>query len=211
MARTTATNFTGGLQFPYATAATDLFKKEDVQVVAQALDQHDHSSGKGLALAAGAIGTGIITSAMIADGTIATADLAANSVTQAGFSQGLTANPTTTSTSPVDLDGNGTGNVLRVDLTTKGGDLLCWLEGNFSIAVLGGVVYLYLSLDGAAEVATQYIQEYVAGYAFQITTHWRFTGVSAGAHYVKARWAVNGNTGTALQTYRQLLVLERIK
>lgn len=48
MARTTATNFTGGLQFPYATAATDVFKKEDVQTLAQAVDQHDHTAGKGL-------------------------------------------------------------------------------------------------------------------------------------------------------------------
>jgi hypothetical protein len=50
MARTNATNFAGALQFPYATAATDLFKKEDIQTLAQAVDQHDHSTGKGLAL-----------------------------------------------------------------------------------------------------------------------------------------------------------------
>ena len=48
MARTTATNFTGALQFPYATAAADLFKKEDVQTLALAVDQHDHTTGKGL-------------------------------------------------------------------------------------------------------------------------------------------------------------------
>ena len=48
MARTNATNFSGGLQFPYATAAADLFKKEDVQVLAQAVDQHDHTTGKGV-------------------------------------------------------------------------------------------------------------------------------------------------------------------
>ena len=48
MARQNATNFTGPLQFPYATAAADLFKKEDVQTLALAVDQHDHSAGKGL-------------------------------------------------------------------------------------------------------------------------------------------------------------------
>ena len=47
MARTNATNFSGGLQFPYATSATDVFKKEDVQTLAQAVDQHDHTTGKG--------------------------------------------------------------------------------------------------------------------------------------------------------------------
>ena len=51
MARTTATNFSGGLQFPYATAATDIFKKEDVQTLAQAVDQHDHTAGKGKSVA----------------------------------------------------------------------------------------------------------------------------------------------------------------
>jgi hypothetical protein len=91
MARTVATNFTSTLQFPKATAATDLFKKEDVQTLAEAVDQHDHSAGKGVVvnvagIAAGAInGSQItdntITSAKITDGTIATADLANAAVT----------------------------------------------------------------------------------------------------------------------------------
>jgi len=83
MTRTTATNFTAPLQFPYATAGTDVFMKEDVQVLAQAVDQHNHTSGKGLPMAAGSIPNGTITSAMIADGTIATADLANAAVTNA--------------------------------------------------------------------------------------------------------------------------------
>ena len=102
MARTNTTNFSGGLQFPYATAGTDPFKKEDVQTLALAVDGHDHSTGKGLPLAAGSIPNGTITrhdcrrdnrygrpeggsvtSAKIADGTIATADLANASVTNA--------------------------------------------------------------------------------------------------------------------------------
>jgi len=55
MARLTATNFAGGLQFTYATGATDLFKKEDVETLAQAVDQHDHTGGKGHALPAAAV------------------------------------------------------------------------------------------------------------------------------------------------------------
>ena len=59
MARLTATNFSGVIQFPYATAAVDLFKKEDVQTLALAVDQHDHASGKGLAVTrAGALSFG---------------------------------------------------------------------------------------------------------------------------------------------------------
>jgi hypothetical protein len=55
MARLTATNYTGTLQFPYATAGTDLFRKEDVQTLALAVDQHDHSVGKGLGVSGGGI------------------------------------------------------------------------------------------------------------------------------------------------------------
>jgi hypothetical protein len=57
MARLTATNFTAPLQFPYATAGTDLFLKEDVQVLAQAVDQHTHAAGKG----AKVVGSGLAT------------------------------------------------------------------------------------------------------------------------------------------------------
>src|SRR5262252_6904714 len=83
MARSNATNFSGALQFPMANAATDAFKKEDVQTLALAVDQHDHSTGKGPPVSAGSIPNGTITSAMIQDGTIATADLANNAVTNA--------------------------------------------------------------------------------------------------------------------------------
>ena len=48
MARTVATNFTGSLAFPYATAATDLFHKEDIQTLALAVDQHIHTPGSGM-------------------------------------------------------------------------------------------------------------------------------------------------------------------
>ena len=75
--------------FSRATAATDLFKKEDVQNLAAAVSTHTHANGYGPAVArvaagaidAAAIPDGLITSAKIADGTIATADLANAAVT----------------------------------------------------------------------------------------------------------------------------------
>jgi hypothetical protein len=91
MARTTAVNFAGALQFPKADAATDLFKKEDVQTLASAVDLHDHSSGKGLGLGATSIPNGTITSAMIVDGTIDTADLKDGAVTSAKILDGTIA------------------------------------------------------------------------------------------------------------------------
>ena len=82
MSRQNATNFSGGLQFPYATAAADLFKKEDVQTLALAVDGHDHSPGKGVGvfLTPGIISTAqladnAVTSAKIVNGTIVAADL----------------------------------------------------------------------------------------------------------------------------------------
>jgi hypothetical protein len=77
--------------FPRATAATDLFKKEDVQKLAEAMSGHDHTTGKGVALAAGSIPNGTITSAMIADGTIDTADLKDGAVTSAKIADGTIA------------------------------------------------------------------------------------------------------------------------
>jgi hypothetical protein len=88
MARTTATNFSGALQFPYATAGSDIFKKEDVQTLAQAVDQHNHTAGKGLVLSGASIPNGTITSAMIVDGTIATADIANGAITSALIADG---------------------------------------------------------------------------------------------------------------------------
>lgn len=100
MSRTTAVNFAGGLQFPLANAATDLFKKEDVQTLALAVDGHDHSAGKGLILPASSIPDGSITSAKIADGAIATADIAVGAVTSllGNYQAGTTFSSTTTGT-----------------------------------------------------------------------------------------------------------------
>ena len=127
MARTNSVNFTGGLQFPMADAATDLFKKEDVQVAAKALDQHDHTTGKGLPLPAGAIPNGTITSAMIADGTIDTADLKDSAVTSLKIADGTIAT--------ADLANNAVTNAklgtdtARISLLTNG-SFDVWQRGN---------------------------------------------------------------------------------
>jgi len=158
MARQNATNFSGGLQFPYATAATDLFKKEDVQTLALAVDQHDHSAGKGLLLPNGAFADntlngsklidGTVTSAKIADGTIVAADLAADAVTQwvtyeaiATFSSTVTGSYVPT---PVTLPA----------LMTTGGRLQLWCS--FALAHSAGpgaLVRAAIMRDGSAVAA----------------------------------------------------------
>jgi hypothetical protein len=60
MARGTSVNYTGALQFTYATTGPDLFKMTDVQQLAQAVELHTHDAvGKGLGVAGTAIKTAI--------------------------------------------------------------------------------------------------------------------------------------------------------
>src|SRR5499427_9021761 len=127
MTRQNATNFTAPLQFPYATAGTDVFMKEDVQILAQAVDQHNHTTGKGLPIAAGAIPNGSITSAMIADGTIQGADIATGAITTTQIADGTIAT--------ADLANQAVTNAklgtdtARLNLLTNGGFEI-WQRGN---------------------------------------------------------------------------------
>lgn len=128
-----------------------------------------------------------------------------------GESIGSTSDATTPSPSYVDLDGNGTGTVLRVDTTTNGGNLVCTFDGNFSNTDVGGAVQVGLSLDGAAVAAERAISCAVANQGETIFLQHTFTGVSAGAHYVKVQWKVVTGTGKAISTRRTLRVAEGLR
>jgi hypothetical protein len=154
---------------------------------------------------------GAVTSAKIADGTIVAADIAANGITQMWWARGLNTNPTTTSVAYVDLDGNGSSNQLRVDMITKGGDLLVWLRASLSNSSAAGLSYIALTLDGAVEVADAVANPGGAGLPAPLSTMWVFTGVAAGSHNIRGRWSVSTGTGTSNQTYRSLIVLERLR
>ena len=69
--------------FSRATAATDLFKKEDVQQLAAAMSTHDHTTGKGLALP-----SGYITNAMMANNSVTTNNLMDGSINSAKIADG---------------------------------------------------------------------------------------------------------------------------
>lgn len=88
--------------FSRSTAGTDLFKKEDVQKLAEAMSTHNHATGKGVAIAAGAIPNGLITSAMIADGTIGTDDLQNSLITYSKLQSGVIASATNVNGSTID-------------------------------------------------------------------------------------------------------------
>lgn len=76
MTRQNATNFTApGLQFPYGNADTDFFQAEDVQILAQAVDAHDHSSTLGPAVSRLAAGASVAGPLQFADGSAAAPSL----------------------------------------------------------------------------------------------------------------------------------------
>lgn len=132
---------------------------------------------------------------------VATTDLAPNAVTQSQYINGTSTNPTTTSTTYVDLP------EITATLTTVGGDLLVWLSATLFMTTNQNVG-LALSLDGAAEVAIQLNTPNPTTQALACVA--KFSGVAAGSHTVKGRWRVASGTGTAtaVGTQRQMLVLE---
>jgi hypothetical protein len=89
MSRQNATNYTGTLLFPYANAAADLFKKEDVQVLALAVDQHDHTAGKGLQITTGGLANGAVTSAKLGTGLTLGGDTVIGGALSVGTNVGI--------------------------------------------------------------------------------------------------------------------------
>jgi hypothetical protein len=201
VARTTATNFSGGLQFPYATAATDLFKKEDVQTLALAVDGHDHTAGKGLILPAAAIPDGSITSAKIADGTITSADIADGTIATVDLAPGActtvpiyvqAAGNSTTSTTDVAIPG------AQVSITTIGGTQMhVWACVPLYNAGGANAVWLSIQVDSGALIPIAFANLAAAAATEMVCG---FTTVapapSAGSHTIKMYWRTSGGTLT---------------
>jgi hypothetical protein len=194
MARTNATNFTGPLQFPYATAGTDIFRKEDVQTLALAVDGHDHSTGKGLILPLSAIPVldaskiPPITSAMITDGTIQTADLAANSATALlGEYNALPSFSTTTV-------GSWLATPIAVNsVITTGARLIMVAIVNLHHSAAGANFFTGLAIDGGpAGIGSHTVS--TANGALCVT--WTYiAGLSAGTHSF-VFYVLNNTAGT---------------
>jgi hypothetical protein len=221
MARTNATNFTQiGLQFPYANAATDPFRKEDVQVLAVAVDQHDHADTRGLAVTrvaagsidASAIADGSITSIKIADGTVSTTDLAdsavvtaklaANAVTQVTSVHGSTSNPSMSSPTFVDMPEM----VITIN-TLTGTAVLLLFAGALSGTTVGSVIAVAFGVDA---IDNQFASDQIiiANAGLQVAGSRLVTGLSAGSHTFKARWLVNSGSASAIGVVRELQAIE---
>jgi hypothetical protein len=208
--------------FSRATAATDIFKMGDVQALAAALSTHTHDgAGKGLLVAAMAPGS--ITSAMIADGAITTADIGDQQVTGAkilpatvdypqlkigstaviGSAVGATANPTTTSTTNVDMPD------MTANISSIGQDLLIWFFAAVNANTTSAVASVQLNIDGTDVGPISQWTSPGTNHTVTLTICYRVaaTGTPAG-RTIKGRWNVTSGTLTALWTYRSLVVME---
>lgn len=87
MARTVSINYTVN-NFPRATAADDQFAKEDVQVLALAVEEHDHSAGQGLPVQTGGLADGSVTAAKLAADAVETAKIKDLNVTTGKLADG---------------------------------------------------------------------------------------------------------------------------
>ena len=230
MARTNATNFSGALQFPMASAGTDLFLKEDVQTLAKAVDGHDHTNGKGLP-----IPTGYITGGMIADGTITTADMADNAITTPKIADntitgakvqqytlswanmiqgslythrqvvGATVSPSTTSTTAVQVPD------MAITWTpTANCNLFIHYQMNVYVSVTGQWCPISIRVNGAVLVEHIYSSITAEGFTSSKTitmgtSHYRSDTSQV---TIAVYWNTSGGTLTSDNVRRQLTVIE---
>ena len=224
--------------FSRATAATDLFKKEDVQNLAAAVSTHDHSTGKGLAL-----GNGVITAAMLASGAVGSAQILDGSIMATDIADGqiinsklalpcvareninaravsipYTANAVTSSPSTSSASSSLIPEMtLSIDSYPQGRDFLCMFVGSMFGSVAGVWSTFNLLVDGAQNVGAQQVfgTPYIAAgqpfYSIYTVTLVGIVGVGAGAHTVAAYWATNGGTLTNDGGRRNLYVWEIFK
>lgn len=226
MARTTATNFSGGLQFPYATAATDLFHKEDVQTLALAVDQHDHTTGKGVGLIITSanivdgsvtgtdIAVGTITSANILDRTIQAGDIAASTITGAEILDGsityndLAAGAATQTGNLQSTTANSTTSTTPVlipgwttSLSTIGGGAADLVRLYFGITIYTSVAanaLLYVRVDGGSWNTMALLTTTAATVNTPVSGTYMFASLAGGAHTFDLGWSVS--TGTLTQS-----------
>ena len=147
--------------------------------------------------------TGSITSTHILDGTIATADVAAHAITQWGFASGSASGPTSVSGAYADIPD------MAVTLTTTGGDCLVWFVCNILMSTQSALGNIALKADAGADSFGLYIPQPYTTNAVSLVSHiGLFSGLGAGSHTFKARWATNAGTLTAQGASRWLMVVE---
>lgn len=137
-------------------------------------------------------------------GSVVTADIAADAVTQVLSPTPTTSTPNTTSTSYTTID------EMQQGFTATGGKIVARFTGVFYNSSGANNATIALRLDSDTEVAaSERTVSLAAGSLAQcVATEHVFTGVSAGAHAIYARWKTNGGTLNNLLLQRSLTVTE---
>lgn len=150
-----------------------------------------------------AVPAGSITSTELADGGVATADIAPNAITQRTASIPFTGGRTAAGFSDVDSV-NG-----KVTLTTTGGDLLVLWTGSASNASAGIAQQVAVRLDAGGDSQATPAYSYVgnANFPTPFCIIMLFTGVAPGVHSVYARHSNVSATGT-MNTTGQMFGIE---
>jgi hypothetical protein len=192
--------------FSRATAATDLFKKEDVQNLAAAVSTHDHSSTKGLILSPSAIPDGSISTAKLADGAVTTAKMVDRAASAPGGTTASTSSPTTTSTTYV-----GIPEMSRVLSLPNPATLYMAFQGVFLISAIGTDFSVSIFIDGVANNSSVATWRCTAANFYMPIHTFCLQALSPGAHTIDARWSVSTGTATAFFIYHHILTWEIYK
>jgi len=137
-----------------------------------------------------------------APGSITTPMLASHAVTFPHFVAATTLNPTTTSTTFVNLP-----DMTLSFTTTVVTDIYVWLASALSNNTAGANMVLGINLDGT-DYAQMFVSAPLANAAVPGNTFYVFAGVAAGAHTINGRWNAGSGTATAPVNYRYLGCLE---
>ena len=135
-------------------------------------------------------------------GSVATADIATDAITQIE-----SPTPTTSSPSIATVNTWGSINEMSATITSTGGKLLAQFSGSFYNTAAHNAT-IGLSLDGAAEVAERTVSLTAGSLAQEISTMHLFTGVAAGSRNVLARWKTAGGTLSNHLLQRTLILTE---
>lgn len=145
-------------------------------------------------------------------GPLRTAEVTANAISQSGVSIGLDDDVINLSaTSYFTIDGNGTSDELRVDLTTTSGSTVLWW---LTVTVMqttgsGDSATVTISVDGGTELTPEGVHTTDnTNRQHGIVVFGRITGLSAAAHVFRARCKFSGGTWTMNGIKRSLLVRE---
>jgi hypothetical protein len=204
----------------------DLFSYTQLAENFRLLDEHDHSTGKGVQIGTTGLANLAVTNAKIAtdavdatkiaaaavgsseliDGAVTIAKLVGGVVSYVGAVAGTTSSPTMASSTPALIP------EMTITATFRAGLAIIVFNGQFAQATAGANVETTLLLDGSpagtgGSDPARSVVVALAGGTCQITNV-ALVPVTAGSHTIVANWSVSSGTATATGTRRALVALQ---